>query len=380
MAMDEKYPIVESQTPPDYAEYLEAVRPTVGPDVFHPYILDEGTYHDIVTKPSVIINNAVPLAVALHDAGELAHQQRCLAIANSLSDVNEQDIYFATAPGVLIADNIDDIRKKTGRSLLFMEADLTGQDSEHELRSRAAQSGAKLHTLEHPKLHSQAALNMFELGLSVAEAGSIMPIDQAAVRVKEGRSQDLIEAGVVIKAASELTQDDLNDLWDLFSERFTDISDNLPVKLEETEEATKQLMKNPDYTFIYKKGEGAGITACLFITDKPESYPWINEDFIRGRQQAAESEKSQLPYVTFIPGIAAERSSKGSTAAGEVLMWLTEVLKETNQPSVNVDFECTDVSSRYIPMISMRAARRQPAFTGTAVEQIGQKKYYALEL
>jgi hypothetical protein len=385
-AMNErKHLKVETNSPGNYNRYLEHMRPFISEETFHPLLLDEDIYTDIIRQPSALTFEDTPLLLGLDDSEKLVNVERTAVIAASLGDFNRNDIFLATVPlGMLMRWMPVLMEQGSGgnsKRLIFSEIEVSENETYTKFKGAARSQGIAVHSLEHPRLHTEAALNLFELNVSShtspqRETKSLVDIaDEGRVPLGQNR-----EAGdLVITRGHYLTDNDLTKLWELFSKRFTDISDNLPFRLEENEEATRALMSDPRYTFIYSRGAQGEIEACVFIADDPGAFPWINDSYLKARDEAL-CKEGKAPYSVFIPGIAAVRSGRGSVAAGQVLARFTDVLAATNHPEISVRFECTDVSSRYVPLVSMRAARDQPAFTASSVQQVGQKKYIALQV
>lgn len=385
-AMDEREALIgETQRPYNYSNYLNEVMPFITDATFHPLMVEEDIYTEITQKPSVVMRGDVPLLLGLDDSGNLLHVERSAEIARTIGDFAPEDIYVAAIPVEMMMRSFPQIRARfsqnNSQKLIFSEIEILDDETYQVFQSAARAVGIKVHSLEHPKLHTDASLNLFELNVSLrTEAGQELKT-LAGVAEESQRPRSNPEAGdIVVIQGDKLSDDELAELWKLFSTRFTDISDNLPVQLEETQETTRALMTDPSYTFIYARTPYQEIEACVFIADKPDAYPWINADFLGKRESVLRSEGIKEPYGVFIPGIAALRSGRGSIAAGEVLSCFTDLLADMNHQDISVRFECTDVSSRYIPLISMRAARNQPRFTESSIRQIGQKKYVALLL
>jgi len=368
-----------------YDKYLQLIRPFSGDDIFHPFVMDEETFYDMLSKPSVVTVENIPLAIGVSDASRFVDTDRSLTIAQALGPFSEEDVLVSAVPLDLLADNMIALKQNLTASsgkLIFAEFDVTAEDTEQKLRGRLLSNGITTRTLEHPKLKSEASVNLFELNawlINDTDKPEMTISEVVKKHTHEPRSPSA-EGELLTAQADELGEEDLAGLWKLFSTRFNDISDNLPISLEESEEETRQLMTDSRYIFIYKKDGEGNIVACLFVSDSIAAQPWINPDFIERRNNELHNTEQLPVYDVFIPGIAASRNAKGSTAASEVLAGFTELLKHTNKPLISVRFECTDVSSQYVPLISMRAARQQPAFKNSTVHQIGQKKFVALTM
>lgn len=380
--------IKKSETTDDsgYEAYLDSLEPTLDNNIFHPQILDIENYHEVIAKPSVVMIGDTPSLLGIEDAYDFVDEQRCLKIAEGLGQPDSKNIYVSVISAEALIrrmpEAVSKISNADSETIIFTELDIFDDRTQQRFEDELSPLGIKLHTLEHPKLHSMAALNLFELNLVVQTDELDHRRGVSEVISSEGLPNLLKTEGgqIVVNRGDMLNENELSQLWQLFSTRFADISDNLPVRLEETEATTRRLMADPRYNFIYKSDNDGNITASLFFTDDITAYPWINPNFISEREVGLEEQTSKESYSIFIPGIAADRRNAGSSAASQILERLTEALAQTNQPSISVRFECTDVSSRYVPLISMRAARNQQQFKGSSISQIGQKKFIALKL
>lgn len=378
--------VVESDEPAGYGEYLEFTKTFTDEKSFHPQVLDQEHYAEVLTKPSLVKINEQPYLLGVEDADSLVHSERCKKLTEGVAETSNTEIYVSLVPiKKLLEDSMQlsealEIGKK--QILVFAEFDITDGSTEENFSERLHSAGISIKHLEHPNLRSQASLNLFELNLHNATdreqpTSSIRQVVQGGSVPKVVKKSD---GKVFIASGDELEESVVAQLWDVFSSRFDEISDNLPVRLEENEESTRDLWDNPDATFIYKVDENGQIVACVFVGDNLETYPWINPEFIAQREKSLAIDTAEAPYSVFVPGIASKKGSGGSTAAKDCLEAFTGVLHATNQPSISVRFECTDVSSKYVPLISMRAARNQPAFSSCGVEMVGQKKFVLLDL
>ena len=110
------------------------------------------------------------------------------------------------------------------------------------------------------------------------------------------------------------------------------------------------------------------IISAIFGSEDPASFPWINKEFMK------QYDNSNSPYI-FIPGVAAYKT-EGLKASPAVMDKLASIVKAKGSDFMDIRFECTDVSSLYIPDLAKESLERTNQTLGEAsFDRLGQKKY-----
>jgi hypothetical protein len=363
-----------------YDDYIKATAVYYDERVFDPLIFDLEVYGSIVKKPSVRMIDQVPQLVSLEDSSDFINSERAKIITGKIAE--DAAVYVATVPVFMLANNLHHLMppaQQEGGIVILAEIDLVEEGIEDKLASLVAMQGFSLHALKHPRIDTEAALNMFEIDIE-QNATPAQPRLSISEVVKTGimPSRQPVEDGEIISTSGDnLSEADTKQLWELFSTRFNDISDNLPQRLEETEEDTKTILSDPHNIIFFKTDLAGQIMAAILATDNPDSYPWINPRFQEMSDIKTADRYGIAPYSVFAPGVAS-RGEQAARSAHQVMSAMTQTLSLTNQPLISVRFECTDVSSKYIPAVSMRAVKGQQGFEDSSISQIAQKKYLAL--
>jgi len=251
------------------------------------------------------------------------------------------------------------------------------------MRAAAAIPGISLHPLMNPLTGTGAALVGYEAFSGMHIDHEREPTSLAAVVASEGfrTVREASDGGTInVRQGGEFTPAEHESLWSLFGQRFVDISDNSPINLEEDKTSTvEHLFKNPDYSFVFHADPEGIIDACSFLTDDRDSYDWISPDFLDARDQAVLDTVHEKPYEVFVPGVAALKTASIS-ASKELFDVMSSLIAATNHPYSMIRFECTDVSSLYVPSMVKSGLARNPAFVPVDFSEMGRKNYYAVKI
>lgn len=370
----------------DLATYHNALRAYASPrERFHPAIIDDELLDEVASRPSFQALKGVPISVTTNEVSELVDPDRCKALIDRIDPSAPYDrVRFSFMPLEYLLDNADSLRptNSSGSTFFFTETD-SSLDLD-TLADSASRAGAEVHTLDNPIFETKAGINLFQVAIESRVDPEVEPrsLTQVVDKDKDALEQATEHEGVLrVRRGGELTSQEEDDLWVLFRTRFQDISDNMPIRLEETEESTRELLRDSSFIFVYNT-EADGTVSCGIIgTDNNEAYPWISQEYLSQLDQRIAQnhpEGTSLPSI-FVPGLAAYKK-EGVRASEGVLRKFADVAARTNRGAMTVRFECTDVSSLYIPGIVKRTLDNHESFDGCTVERVGQKHYLVLEV
>jgi hypothetical protein len=352
---------------------------------FHPAILsDEEQLFSLADRPSTLLLDGIPVWLDVSEAPELVEVTRSLQIAErAVPGAEEHGVKFALVPAGYIIDHASEIRQETAGTsapapLVFAEYD----GPLDQLQASASAEGVGVHELIHPALHTSAGLNLYQTVVSTREqnAGEPLSVSDTVKAQRVPRLEALADGGTLeTRVGGDFAEHEKSQMWELFKQRFTDISDNMPSRLEESEEATRTLLEDPNYVFTYRRDSEQKIICAAFIADNPDAYPWISQEFTSNLDGTIEAETGQQPYEIFVPGIAAYKRA-GVAASRAVLGRLIDVAVASEHPLLAVRFECTDVSSLYVPRIVNAAGEAHNEVIATPAERKGEKHYVLLDI
>jgi hypothetical protein len=139
----------------------------------------------------------------------------------------------------------------------------------------------------------------------------------------------------------------LSEMWDVYKQRFMEISENYPINLEDTfEEFVDMITDNETIVAVaYQEGRVACFTYLLKNNNKAN---WLNAESL----QKFNNPNFDLYYF---PGIVAHKDMPGKSM--EVLHAIARACKQ-NSIEFNILFECTNHSATYIPSIISKAAEQ----------------------
>jgi hypothetical protein len=383
----------EQQTPNQEAEYsfddyLGVLARYEDPSVsFHQIgIRDAEQLRSLSSQPGTMFLNGLPSLVPLEAADSLIDIDRSSQIASKFAEDDKTDdakIFASIVPAQYVQENISDISEQLGdkKGYIFAEWDIDCPGSQ-ELKDLKAEG--RLHFLVHPVSETLAGLNFYRITAKTnPESVREQPLSLAQVVDAQeiGFSEIQDDGGsLTVTRGSRLNDEDKTQLWDLFRTRFNDISDNLPIRLEEDEESTMSVLEDPNFAVSYRKEPDGKISCAVLFTDVKEAYPWISEEFLETQKSIrAESGNTEEVKEIFVPGVAAYKT-EGLKASFAVLQKVAETSVETGAPSVAFQFESTDVSSLYVPKISSDGIKANPRLTLGEVSRLAQKKYVLIEV
>lgn len=343
---------------------------------FHPSgIHDPDLFSEITSRKSCHIEDGVPMWVGAQDVDFLVDTGRCKEIISRIDTDKAQTarIDLALVPLDHIVASPSSFNLLEGNSWVIAEYQDDGRYD--DLLAEANKNGIQLERLIHPESGTEASMKLFEF---TARAEKIVPepvnLNEALAQNRIPAIEEMEDGGSLrVSRGGSFNAHEQEQLWDLFSTRFQDISQNMPMKLEENEEATQELLQDPNYTFIYKVEPTGNIACCVFATDQREAYPWISEEFTQYTSERDKEKYGKTPHEIFVPGVAAYEQ-EGIRASTPVMQRFADLIASTGQELFAIRAECTDVSALYIPGIVMKNLHANKNFTGADLQELGEKK------
>lgn len=179
---------------------------------------------------------------------------------------------------------------------------------------------------------------------------------------------DLEEGSALYSGKQIIAQEGLiNELWDIYKDRFSDLGSHYPVSLEDSFEEFVEMIANPD-TMTAIAYANSKVACFTFLVEKFEAAPWLNANSLRNYYS------EETPY--YFPGIVARRDTSGR--AFEVLYAIGRAAKFAKL-DFKILYECTNHSAMYIPDIIEKAAEHSGLVT-VNTKQLESIAYRALRL
>lgn len=384
MTLTEAHQEGHQETRVDFQLYNRIVKTYESPlTTFHSSLLTREQLEFAASLPSSLSINSIPILLGLDDSEGITDKVRCLEMAQLFEpNVSAENVRYSLLPAPYIVSKLPEIREtSSGSQYIFAQYDVNGPET--SILSRGEELGFVVHDLVNETTKSAASLNFFEararnVNLTASQVTNLSGVLEG----NKINTHDIYEDGsaVIVKAGGQFDNDELEQLWNLFSKRFQDISDNLPIKIEETKESAFELFQNSDYVFTYFTEPEGRISCVVFATDVKDAYPWINQAFINATEVQGENTQSDTPsYKIFVPGVAAYKI-ESMRRSSVVLRKLAECAAATNNQEVVIQFECTDVSSLYIPRKVSSVLKKNNFLEFISDKHLGQKKYILIEV
>lgn len=173
-----------------------------------------------------------------------------------------------------------------------------------------------------------SALNLFDTYNLMIESGEIKYDSQNGTTMV-----DIIEG------------DDAEKIWDIYEKPFMGLGENDPTYAGFTKEGLLELLKDPDVIKIINKSDGE-ITTLLMLMQNFENAPWFNSEYYKRNYP----EYFKTNNIFMFPGIVTDEKKRGLDYATDTLKLATDVIAKRGS-NILVTFECTEISSTYIPKI-----------------------------
>jgi hypothetical protein len=136
-------------------------------------------------------------------------------------------------------------------------------------------------------------------------------------------------------------QTHLARLWQIYNSRFGRLIENYPVRGAQTYSELETMAKDPN-TFVLTQFVDNDIVAFAMFVGDMNSCDWLNADYYK--------EKYPNEALLYFPCIASDESKQGSQYSLDLIKLLTKIITPPTE-YVRIVFQCTNISSEYIPRI-----------------------------
>lgn len=199
--------------------------------------------------------------------------------------------------------------------------------------------------LEFGQNNVQSAPSTYEIFMDEVEKGKLAINDQNGASVAESIGGSEAER-----------------LWEVYENPFEELGMNHPTLAGFDKDTFLEILSDPEIMKVVNKVDGKISTLCFFVNNF-EHCPWFNSEYY----QKNYPEFYETGNILMFPGIVTDENMRGENYAAQVIDLATYLLGKRNTDAI-ITFECTEISSQYIPKI-----------VKTAVESTGIAKMKGLE-
>ncbi len=278
---------------------------------------------------------------------------------------NHQFYYFAHPPLPADPEAVKTIQtsikeKVDQGAIIITDQYLSGGDDQSILELG---DGYPLETMgekDSPKKNDVfAGRTSFEGADSVKQARPLYEVYRQAVASGEIRFNP--ETGVAMvdvfdEAAAE-------KIWEMYEAPFAELGADDPSPAGYDKETLLQLLKDPAVAKVVYREEGQVLSLCFFVQDF-DLCPWFNKEFY----QREYPEYYQTGNVVIFPGIVSDMRKRGASYSGQVIDLAMNLYSKRGSKAL-MTFECTEVSTRYIPRIVERAVNNSGVGTVAGLDR-----------
>lgn len=170
-----------------------------------------------------------------------------------------------------------------------------------------------------------------------------------------------------------ITGEEAGKIWEIYKDPFSELGKDDPTHAGFDRTALLDILADPDVTKIVYRVNGEVTTLCIFLHDF-EKAPWFNGDFYERNF----SEYYKSGNILMFPGIVSDEAKRGNSYATELINLATK-LAAKRKTNLLITFECTEISSQYIPRLVTAAINHSgDAEVEGIAEPITRINYYAI--
>ena len=170
----------------------------------------------------------------------------------------------------------------------------------------------------------------------------------------------------LLRNGAGFSEQELNDIWDLYTNKFQVLGENHPISMEDTRDDFLGTFTSPSTTVSVRYTDGKPVCFTYF-TDSFDSLYWLNNDYMK----KLDDESVNMTSV-FFPGIVAR--SAGGNHAEEVIKLFANVSADAGI-NHRIIFENTNLSEMYVPRIVFESVNGTANYSVDKPYKIDQTTY-----
>lgn len=139
----------------------------------------------------------------------------------------------------------------------------------------------------------------------------------------------------------------LEQIWSIYDAQFSVLVEDHPsLQMQPREEIEAMLLDEDSFNVAYIDDDKV-VALCYFVGNIAKC-PWLNQEFFKDDNFNGSDSR-----ILYFPGIVVdpERARMGMGYADDVIRLMERVHYEANITKIKIVFQCTNVSSEYIPKI-----------------------------
>jgi len=226
-----------------------------------------------------------------------------------------------------------------------------------------------------------AAMSIYSLPFAAqTESGEQLPsrhidFDQAFEELEQQR-HPLTEQTKLLNVQTIRDDEALAEkLWELCEDRFQWLGEFHPVSMEDTKDFFMQILRNDD-THTIVRYDDQGEPACLgFYSTGMDECEWLSAAYRKNAKAQAQAHDDEQLYFFGV----ASNSTHADYYARDVMQLLSALCQQKGG-TYRLDFESTNMSSRYIPRMISSYIQSSDGITITGpIEKMAQIDYWYLK-
>jgi hypothetical protein len=161
--------------------------------------------------------------------------------------------------------------------------------------------------------------------------------------VEEGEIPDGTHEGASV--ADVIEGMDAERLWKIYKDPFEQLGEAHALEAGFTHDVFLEILRDPNIAKVVHRVQGEITTLMFFVSDL-SYYPWFNKEYFEKHYSQALATNNILVF----PGIVSDESKRGMNYSYPVVQLTTNILARRGSDFV-IAFECSEISSQYIPSI-----------------------------
>ncbi len=208
-----------------------------------------------------------------------------------------------------------------------------------------------------------------ESGSHIVDTSSLSDVYNKAIQDGEIAFDGQNGAGLV----TIIDEDVSEEIWDIYKRPFDELGANDPTQAGFTKRMLLEILKDPSIAKIVNRVDGDITTLLIFLQDF-EKAPWFNKAYY----EKYYNRYVKTNNVLMFPGIVSDDTKRGNNYAMKVIDLAAELIKKRGSDML-ITFECTQISTAYIPKIVTAAVGNNGLVSVSGLEErIGGIEYFGI--
>ena len=167
--------------------------------------------------------------------------------------------------------------------------------------------------------------------------------------------------------------EEADEIWRLYKNPFEELGINDPIFAGFDEETLKEILKDPNTAKIINRVDGKISTLLMFVDDFSK-VPWFDPEKYKEKYPEYFDTKNILVF----PGIVTDEDMRGMNYAQSTIDFALKLYAERGSNAI-ITFECTQISSTYIPELVSGVINNSGIATIEGVEKpVGSIEYFGV--